>query len=256
MSLKDPQKEGPKYEILAKYLTADIPEIDNIKLRIAKNYPDAVRLFQSGEVDGMFSGSFVVSIFIKKELAVPLVRPVLMNCVSTYKALIITQKGNVYNVIDDLVGKKVAYCKFASSGEIFGRALAKGQEPNEFFTLIIVKRHGIGINAVASVQADFAIIKNLVFDNNAPENVIVVGGDGAEKPNMTLIVTKQIDKEFGKKISESLLKIEYDNSEIALNVKKIFKIKGFTKISEADFAHTFNNLEKEKIDPSSFNFKF
>jgi len=256
MSSKDPKKEGPKYEVLADYLKNSIPEISNIKLRIAKDYPDAVKLFQSGEVDGMFSGSFVASIFIKKGLAVPLVRPVLKNGISTYKAIIITQKGNEYNGIDDLAGKKVAYCKFASSGEIFGRALTNGHDPETIFSPVIVKSHGIGINAVSSGQADFAIIKNLVFDNNSPDNIIVVGGDSSENPNMTLIVTNEISKSFGEQILKTLLKIEYDNTEIANNVKKAFNIKGFTKTSEADFAHTFNNLKKAKIDPVSFNFKF
>lgn len=256
MSSKDPKKEGPKYEILAEYLKNSIPEIDNIKLRIAKDYPDAVKLFQTGEVDGMFSGSFVAAIFIKKGLAVPLVRPILKNGVSTYKAIIITQKGNEYNGIDDFFGKKVAYCKFASSGEIYGRTLTKGKDPKDIFTPLIVKSHGIGINAVASGQADFAIIKNLVFDNNAPENVTVVGGDSSENPNMTLIVTNGISKIYGKQISDTLLKVEYDTSEFAINVKKTFKIKGFTKTTEADFAHTFNNLKKAKINPATFNFKF
>ena len=63
MSSEDPKKEGPKYAALAQYLNAGSPGIGDIQLRVAKDYTEASKLFQGGEVEGMFSGSFVAGIF-------------------------------------------------------------------------------------------------------------------------------------------------------------------------------------------------
>jgi ABC-type phosphate/phosphonate transport system substrate-binding protein len=93
MSSEDPKKEAPKYAALADYLKTGLPEIGEIQLRVANYYPEAARLFQTGDVDGMFSGSFVAGIFIKQGLARPLVRPVMANGATTYKACIIAKAG-------------------------------------------------------------------------------------------------------------------------------------------------------------------
>jgi hypothetical protein len=57
MSPLDPEKEAAKYEALGAYLRASNPLLGDVKLRVAKSFPEAAALFQQGDVEGMFSGS-------------------------------------------------------------------------------------------------------------------------------------------------------------------------------------------------------
>jgi len=101
---------------------------------------------------------------LKKGLAIPVVRPVLIKGnVSTYKALVISKKGTpVFRGISDLRGKMVAYCALASSGEIFARTLLKqGESPSDCFTPVLSRSHQEAINAVMNGNADFAILNKV-----------------------------------------------------------------------------------------------
>jgi ABC-type phosphate/phosphonate transport system substrate-binding protein len=258
MSSEDPKKEGPKYAALAEYLKQGVPGVGAIELRVAKDYPEAAALFQGGEVDGMFSGSFVAGIFIKKEVARPIVRPVLNNGATTYKAYIIAKEGTKpFSGIGDFRGKKVAYTLLASSGEAFVRSLlAAGEKPESVYTPVPAASHLIAINAVQSGAADYAVVKNMVWDPAKFPGLALVGEDKGENPNNTLIMSNAAAARHGEAIKGQLLKLEADAGAQAAEVKKIFGIKAFTPTSAADFAHTFEIFEKAHIDPKSFAFSF
>src|SRR3970040_580105 len=66
MSSESPTVEYPKYKKLADFLKTKISSINDIKLIVAKDYHDATERFKNGEADGMFSGSFVAAVLIKK----------------------------------------------------------------------------------------------------------------------------------------------------------------------------------------------
>ncbi len=258
MASKDPKVEGPKYATLNKYIKSRNIDIGEIKLKIAKDYPDAVRLFQSGEVEGMFSGSFVASIFIKKGVAVPLVRPLSTRGVSTYKALVAARKGTAdFKGIDDFKGKKVAYCALASSGEIFARSLlGPGKTPEDYYMPIIAKSHQAALNAVTSGAADYAVFKNLIWDKTKNPELAVIGGDSAENPNNTFIMSNSAFDKYGETLQSILTGLDKDDSQMAVAVKKAFNIRTFIPTSEADFDHTYAIVRKANIEPASFNFIF
>ncbi len=48
MASRNARVEGPKYAVLSKYIQARIDGFPSIRLKIAKDYPDAVNLFRSG----------------------------------------------------------------------------------------------------------------------------------------------------------------------------------------------------------------
>jgi len=258
MVSKNPETESPKYAALADYLKLHLENIDNIKLQTAADYPAAVGMFKSGEVDGMFSGSFVAAIFIKKGVAVPVVRPVTKEGVSMYKALIIAQEGKpeIKN-FRDLDGKKIAYCALASSGEVFIRGLIKGDKPEDHYTPMIMKSHGVAVKAVMSGDADVAVVKDLVYGDGVDfPGTIIVGADSAGNPNNTLIMRPTIYEKYGQSIEEALSAVENDDSPAAVALKNVFNIKGFVKTNDNDFVHTFENLKKAKINAVNFNFKW
>jgi ABC-type phosphate/phosphonate transport system substrate-binding protein len=258
MSSEDPKKEGPKYTALAEYLKAGMPQVGEIQLRVAKDYPEAVKLFQGGEVEGMFSGSFVAGIFIKKELAQPVVRPVLANGATTYKAYVIAREGTKpFAGIADFKGKKVAYTLLASSGEAFVRGLLPaGEKPESVYTPVPAVSHLAAINAVQSGAADYAVVKNMVWDPAKFPGLALVGEDKGENPNNTLILSTAAAAKYGEDIKRQLLKLEADNGSLAAEVKKLFGIKGFIPTGVADFAHTFEIFEKAHINAKTFAFSF
>jgi len=258
MSSEDPKKEGPKYAALAEYLKAGSPEIADIQLRVAKDYPEAAKLFQGAEVDGMFSGSFVAGIFIKKEVAKPIARPVLASGATTYKAVIIAKEGTKpFAGIGDFRGKKVAYTLLASSGEAFVRGLLPaGEKPETVYTPVPAASHLIAINAVQSGAADYAVVKNMVWDPAKFPGLVLVGEDKGENPNNTLIMSNAAAGKHGEHIRTLLLKLESDTGALAAEVKKLFGVKAFIPTTNADFNHTFEIFEKANINAKTFDFKF
>lgn len=258
MSSEDPKKEGPKYAALAEYLKSGVPGVTDIQLRVAKDYPEAAKLFQNSEVDGMFSGSFVAGIFIKKGVARPIARPVLSNGATTYKAYVIAKEGTPrFAGIGDFRGKRVAYTLLASSGEVFVRALLPaGEKPEAVYTPVPAASHLIAINAVQGGAADYAVVKNMVWDPAKFPGLALVGEDQGENPNNTLILSNAAADRHGDAIKRQLLKLEADPGVQAAEVKRLFGIKAFVPTAVADFVHTFEILEKAHIDAKTFAFSF
>ena len=258
MSSEDPKKEGPKYAALAEYLRAGASGIGEIQLRVAKDYTEAAKLFQSAEVDGMFSGSFVAGIFIKKEVARPIARPVLTSGATTYKAVVIAREGTKpFTGIEDFRGKKVAYTLLGSSGEVFVRGLLPaGEKPENVYTPVPAASHLIAINAVQSGAADYAVVKNMVWDPAKFPGLALVGEDKGENPNNTLIMSNAAAAKHGEDIKRLLLKLESDAGAQAAEVKKLFGIKGYLATTSADFTHTYELIEKAHINAKTFAFSF
>ena len=258
MASEDQEVEGRRYAILSRYIAGRSNEIEKIELKVADDYSHAVRLFQSGEVDGMIAGSFVAAVFIRKGIAKPVMRPLLKSGVSTYRALIVTRKGFApFNDIEDLRGKTVAYCALATAGEVFARSLlAPGTKPEDYFTPIVSRSHGDAIKAVEDGKADYAIVKNLSWDEDRHPGLKAVGGDSAENPNMTLILNSKAYEQWGSKVRKILLRLEFDQSDDASLVRDSFGIRGFIDTSQSSFEHTFGILDRAGVDPATFDFTF
>ncbi|OHD18799.1 MAG: hypothetical protein A2086_03235 [Spirochaetes bacterium GWD1_27_9] len=257
MASQDPKIEMPKYLALSNFLKNNIKEIETIDLQVANDYKHAVELFKNGKADGIISGSFVAAILIKKGLAFPVARPIDNKGNSTYRALIIAKKGTKkFNDIEDFRGKKIAYTSLASSGEIFVRSLLKGKPIENFYTPVIVKKHQIALNAVSSGEADFAVVKNLIWEQDKYQDLIIIGEDFEENPNDTIILTEKIYKKYGDEILTSLLLLEKDNSVLAKDLKEKMGIKGYLKTTIENFSHTYLIIKNAKIIPKDFDFKF
>jgi ABC-type phosphate/phosphonate transport system substrate-binding protein len=258
MAAQDPKKEGAMYDTLARYLAANSARVDKINLRVAKNYPEAVQLFQSGTADGIFAGSFVAAILIKKGLVKPVARPVTPAGVSTYKALVVAKEGTKpFAGLDDWKGRKVAYSALASSGEIFARTLLPaGEAPDKFFTQLIAPSHQAALNAVQAGQADYAVVKNTIWDPAKYPGLAVVGGDSEENPDRTLVLGTGAYADYGEELKGILVKLGKDGSEKAVAIKTAFGCAGFIPTGADDFRHTFVIIDKAHINPASFNFSF
>jgi ABC-type phosphate/phosphonate transport system substrate-binding protein len=258
MAPTDPKSEGAKYEALSAYLRGANPLLGDIKLQIAKNYPEAARLFAEGHVEGMFSGSFVASVFIAKGLARPVVRPLAVNGSSTYRTSVVAKQGaKTFAGIADFKGKRVAYCPLASAGEVFVLSLlGPGEKPENVFTPVPVDSHQAALEAVASGAADYAVVKSTVFTAAERPGLIAIESDAGEHPDNTLIMPNEAFERYGALISRVLLGLESDTGEKAEMVKKSFGCTGFIATAGSDFAPTFTLLRKARIDAKTFDFTF
>ena len=258
MSPVDPKLEAPKYEALSTYLRSANPILGDIKLRIAKNYPEAARLFAQGDVEGMFSGSFVAAVFIAKGLARPVARPVAPDDSSTYRTSVVAKQGAApFSGIADFKGKRVAYCLLASAGDVFARSLLpRGEKIESVFTPVPVDSHQAALEAVTAGAADYAVVKSTVFAPGRYPGLAEVGGDAGRHPDNTLIMPGATFEKFGVLIARALAGLEGDPGEKAAAVRQAFGCKGFIATAGTDFAPTFTLLRKAGIEPKTFDFVF
>ncbi len=258
MATDDLAKEQDRYNILARYLKIGNPTLAGINITVAKDYPAAVEMFRSGQVDGMFAGSFVAGILVAKGMAVPVARPLMIGGNSTYRAVIIARKGaKEFTSIVDLRGKKVACTPFASVGEIYLRSLlTTGLKLETFVTVVPTASHLLAIRAVQDGEADYGITSDILFEPNKYPDLVKVGGGTGSYPLSILVLTPKASEKFGKELKSNLLDLNIDKSPAGVQVMKAFGCQAFIKTGIEDFSHTFNLIKDAGIDPKTFDWKF
>ena len=243
-----------KFAPLEQYLNKRGVEVELVP---TADYTQAAHMFAEGKADGMFSGSGVAGTMIIKDLAYPVVRPVNLQGVSTYWAVVIAPKGAAPFVPDAAYfkGKRVVYCALASSGEFFFRSLPGALEGAR--STAIAPSHQAAAEAVAKGEADVAIIKNLVWNNLKAQypGLVEVGSDAGQNPNDALIISKQTDPAFVKRLTGLLLKLQSDESAEAKSARTGLNILGYVLTSANDFQHTLELLRNSGVDPN-FDFHF
>ncbi len=215
----------------------------------AQDYPAAAGMFSIGGVDGMFSGSGVAGFMIMKNVAKPTVRPVSKQGYSTYWAVIVAKKGapKFNGTASYFNGKKLAFTTLASSGDFYYHSLPGADHTS--ITEIKLASHGDCIESVNKGQADYAIVKNRVWDSVKEKypNLVIVGEDKGENPDGTLIVSSVSPPALSTKVAGVLLGLREDQSQEAMDVKKSLGIQGFVKTTIQDFDHTLALLKKADV---------
>lgn len=233
-----------KYEPLETYLQKENIQVKFVPL---SNYLEAAQHLAKGDVDGMFSGSGVAGVYILKNLVKPLVRPVDNQGRSTYWAVIVGRKGDkaFSGNADYFRNKKITFSAMASSGEYFFRALPGVN--NVGAQTSIASNHQAAIEILSKGEADFAIVKNTVWDSlkNKYPNLEQIGQDGGQNPNETLIISSKTSQETIKEVLKALLAVE--KSPAAAAVRESMAIKGFQLTTTNDFAHTLSLLKRAGV---------
>jgi len=225
----------------------------------APNYAAAAKMFANGEGDAMFSSSGVAGTLIIKELAVPLVRGVSKEGVSTYHAVILARRGGAkfLGTSDFFKGKRVIFTSLASAGEFYYQSFADIK--NIKSTVEIASSHGGSIDALSRNAADVAIVKNLVWEKrsgNYPD-IEKIGEDNGENPEMALMVSKKVDAKTVAELSRLLLALKNDTSPPAQKVKNKLDIQGYIPTTRTDFKHTLTLLKQAGVTKSfDYSFKY
>lgn len=252
--MQDQQGAAAKFKPLLDYLGKKGVDASFVA---TKDYPAAAQMFAAGQVDAMFSGSGIAGSMIIKELAVPEARPVGKDGISTYWAVVVAPKGaaKFTGKADYFNGKKVITTSLASAGEFFFRSLPGAAASTA--TILKAASHGAALDALDKGQADFAIVKNRVWDKNKGKypNLAQVGEDKGENPDGVLIVSRKADQKIVSKVTAALLAVKDDASADAKAVKDSLDIQGYVKTTEKDYAHTLPLLKSAGVT-KAFNFAF
>ena len=252
--MQDKKGAAKKYTPLLNYLKKN--GIDGSFVG-TKNYDYAAKMFASGKVDAMFSGSGVAGTMIIKEVAYPLVRPVDKKGNSTYWAVVIAPKGSsTYSQNADYYSnKKVIFCSLASSGEFYFRSISGSLDVGA--TMEKAASHGAAIDALSKEMADVAIVKNRVWDKvqSKYSNLMLVGKDDGENPNDTLIISRKVNNALAEKVKVVLLALQDDPSAEAQAVRDSLGIQGYIVTTKDDFKHTIYLLKRAGVS-KYFNFVF
>jgi ABC-type phosphate/phosphonate transport system substrate-binding protein len=232
--------EAEKYAPLVPYLK--LHGIDATLVGL-KNYQDAAQKFSAGEADGMFSGSGVAGTLIIKGLATPSVRPVGADGNSTYWATIIAKAGTA-PVTDGKAfdGKKVLCCALASAGEFYLKSLIHAGDAKP--EILIAANHGAALAGLAKDQADYAVVKNRVWDKEKAKypGLAEVGKDDGANPDNTLVVSIKADQAVAGKVRDALLALEKADSPEAKAARESLKVVRFIPTTAEDFAHNLKML--------------
>lgn len=234
--------EARKFKPLVEYLGSKGVSASFVT---APDYRAAADLFASGKVDAMFGGSGVTGTLIIKGLARPVLRPMSLDGVSTYAAVVVAPAGaapfdGTARYFD---GKRVIYAPIATAGEFFFRALG----PSRPAAALKAASHGAALDALGRGQADVAIIKNHVWTKEKAKfpGLVQVGADTGENPDTSLIVSTKLDAGTVKQLGDVLLAVEKDAGAAA--VRDAMKIRGFVPTSEKEYAHTLELLRKAGV---------
>jgi ABC-type phosphate/phosphonate transport system substrate-binding protein len=252
--MQDQQGAAAKFKPLLDYLGKKGIDASFVA---TKDYPTAAQMFAAGQVDAMFSGSGIAGSMIIKDLAEPEVRPLGKDGVSTYWAVVIAPKGTAHftGSADLFKGKRVITTGLASAGEFFFRSIPGSKTAGA--QILKASSHGAAIDALDKGQADFAIVKNRVWDKNKDKypNLAKIGEDKGENPDNTLIVSKKADKGTVAKVAAVLLGLKDDSSVEAAAAKDSLEITGYIKTTAKDFGHTLPMLKAAGVT-REFNFVF
>jgi len=251
--MQDKKGAAAKYKPLVPYFKQKGIDVSFVG---TPDYTTAAKMFADGKADAMFSGSGVAGSMIIKNVANPIARPLGKKGTSTYWAVILAPKGSpkYAGSADYFSGKQVIYCSLASSGEIYFRSIGGHTTAKK---MMKAASHGAAIDALARGKADFAIVKNRVWDKmkNKYPGLEVVGNDTGENPNGTLILSKKTPSSLAGKVSSALIGLMEDPSSEAKAVRDQMNVMGYIKTTNDDFSHTLNLLKNAGVD-KRFAFEF
>jgi ABC-type phosphate/phosphonate transport system substrate-binding protein len=144
----------------AEVITTALSEKSGIVIhpRIAKSYPEILTSFATGENSLVYVGSFVQAIINARGLGTPLVQSI--NGQELYSGVMIYPKDEDPVAILKISPTKIAYTIGASSGESTAKAATNGQAS------IGTQSHSASANAVVSVAAKAAVVKNWWWESN------------------------------------------------------------------------------------------
>ncbi|MCW8826240.1 MAG: phosphate/phosphite/phosphonate ABC transporter substrate-binding protein [Gammaproteobacteria bacterium] len=245
--------------LLANYLMRKVDGIKHVHPIVPRSYRYTGEKFESGQVNAFIGGSFLSYILCARDLAVPIARGESLDGTSSYHSVLLSRRNTPYNGVSSVKGKRITYVTEASSGEFYARKLFGGKEPTtvDGTTYIPSKSHELAIRFLRVGRADFAFVKNLVWEEikeQYPELHMVDQDDG-ENPNNVFLVSKRVYNEYGDELQKLVLDLHNDPDPMAQHLMKVLNLKRFVATEyPQNFNHTAQLVEDAGIDAQSYQF--
>ncbi|UCD36144.1 MAG: phosphate/phosphite/phosphonate ABC transporter substrate-binding protein [Nitrospiraceae bacterium] len=234
-----------------------------IKYTILPRYGNIIESFKMKKMDGAFWGSFTGAMAIKKLGVEPIVRPVNLDGLSTYRGYIFVHKNSMIDSVERMRHSVIAFVdKATTAGYIFPVAYfrEKGVRNIEsyFKEYYFAGSHDAAIFAVLEKEAEVGCAKNTIFDMLARQDSrvrddLVILVESPEVPSNGLGLIKEVSSEVKMKLQKTF--IEMDNDPEGREVLSTFGALRFIETSEADYAPVFELARKAGIDLRHYDYE-
>ena len=212
-----------------------------IKPRIARNYPEILKAFDSKKPTLVYVGSFVQAIIAARNLGTPLVQNI--NGKELYSGIMVYPKGQDPKTILKDHPEKIAFAIGASSGESSAKAATHGK------TSFGVSNHGAAAGAVRAEKAKAAVVKNWwweAYKDKFPmlEAYRIPGVTIEKNPDNILTANKEVPFVSKMKIAKA-----------AIASKDAFGAKEMVPFDMTRIEFPLELMEKGKIDPLTYSWE-
>ncbi len=225
----------------AKAITSELSSNSgfNIKPRIASNYPQILRAFDSPDQSLVYVGSFVQAIVKARGLGTALVQNI--NGKELYSGVLVYPKGEDPEAILRKYPKQIAYARGASSGESSAKAATDGKAK------IATANHGATCGAVKAGKAKAGVVKNWWWEGHKNKFPMLamyrIPGVSIEmNPDNVLTASKSVPVDVQQRIADA-----------AIAAKDAFGAPEMVPFDETRLRFSLGLMEKGKIDPLTYS---
>ncbi len=210
-----------------------------INPRIAANYPEILKAFQTDALNIVYVGSFIQATIKELGLGKALVQS--KNGKEFYSGIMVFPKGQVPADILTNTPEQIAYAKGASSGESSAKAATDGKAN------IPTSNHEAACNAVKAGKATAAFVKNWWWESNKakfPEldSYEVPDISIAKNPDNVITVSNSVSAEITGKIKNA-----------AIANKAVFGATEMAPFDPSSVDFSVSLMKKGKIDPKTYS---
>ncbi|MCX7794552.1 MAG: phosphate/phosphite/phosphonate ABC transporter substrate-binding protein [Thermodesulfovibrionales bacterium] len=254
-------RQMDRYRPLGEYLTSRLNI--NTRFTILSRYGDIIDRFVTRNLDGAFFGAFTAVLAMEKLGVEPVARPVNLDGTSSAEGYIFVRKDSGINNVKDMRGKTIAFVDRATAtGYIFALAYLREhgiENPLDYFKeYYFTGSHDSALLSVLDGRADIGVAKNKIIKERIKkdpliENEILIIARSSALPDVTLCLSKKLEKGLREKIKYILLTMDRDPEG-----KKILEKLGalrFVSASKEDFESVYNLLKKANIDIKTYRYR-
>jgi len=212
-----------------------------VKPRIAKNYPEILKAFNSKKPTLIYVGSFVQAIIAARNLGAPLVQNI--NGKEFYSGIMVYPKGQDPTAILKAHPEKIAFAIGASSGESSAKAATHGKAN------MGVTNHGAAAGAVRAGKAKAAVVKNWWWKAHKDKFPMLeayrIPAVSIEKnPDNVLTANKEVPFVSRMKLTKA-----------AIASKDAFGAKEMVPFDMTRIEFSLELMKKGKIDPLTYSWQ-
>ena len=241
-----------RYRFLAAYLSDQLGV--KVRLTIMSRYGEVIKRFKSRRLDGAFLSAYTANLGIREIGLRPLASPVNLNGESTSQGYVFVRKDSGIKNGGDMRQRSIVFVDPATmEGYLYPLAYLHRQgvaDPDSFFSRqFFTGSHASTVFAVLDGRADIGSAKDTVYNKMVQDDPtigqeLVVLGQSAKVPEVTLCVRGELPVDLREKLGAVLLRME--KTSRGKKVLRQFEALRFIKTTKSDF-HRIEEMAQETM---------